>query len=178
MKAKRSRVSRRAFLRGAGTIGVSLPFLEGLPERSAWAQTENPVFGLSICTANGVAQQWGSEPERFWPTELGPLTKASMEASASERCTGIRADYADKLLIVRGVNSPAPPSGCGHAQGPVQCLTGRGSTGAAQHATSTGPSADAVIAGVIRPPAVEPRTIDYGMKGGYIDDELLFLAAS
>lgn len=113
MKAKRSRVSRRAFLRGAGTIGVALPFLEGLPERSAWAQTENPVFGLFICTANGVVQQWGSEPERFWPTELGPLTKSSMEAFASERCTGILADYADKLLIVRGVNYPAPPSGCG-----------------------------------------------------------------
>ncbi|NLE88559.1 MAG: DUF1552 domain-containing protein [Myxococcales bacterium] len=177
MKAKRSRVSRRAFLRGAGTIGVALPFLEGLPERSAWAQTENPVFGLFICTANGVVQQWGSEPERFWPTELGPLTKSSMEAFASERCTGILADYADKLLIVRGVNYPAPPSGCGHAQGLVQCLTGRGSTGAAQHATSTGPSADTVIAEAVNPPAVEPLTLYSGMKGGYIDEKLSFRAA-
>ena len=30
-------INRRAFLRGAGTVAVGLPFLEGLPERSAWA---------------------------------------------------------------------------------------------------------------------------------------------
>jgi hypothetical protein len=177
MKQRRGGLSRRAFLRGAGTIGVALPFLESLPERSAWAQSENPVFGLFICTANGVVQQWGSEPERFWPTSLGPLTKASMEAFASERCTGLLADYADRLLIVRGVNYPAAPSGCGHAQGLVQCLTGRGSTGSAQHATSTGPSADTVIAEALNPPGVDPLTLYSGMKGGYIDEKLSFRAA-
>ena len=30
-------INRRAFLRGAGTVAIGLPFLEGLPERSAWA---------------------------------------------------------------------------------------------------------------------------------------------
>ena len=31
----RSTINRRAFLRGAGTVAIGLPFLEGLPERSA-----------------------------------------------------------------------------------------------------------------------------------------------
>lgn len=176
MKAKRSRVSRRAFLRGAGTIGVALPFLEGLPERSAWAQTENPVFGLFICTANGVVQQWGSEPERFWPTELGPLTKSSMEAFASERCTGILADYADKLLIVRGVNYPFSNRGCGHALGLTLCLTASQPAGDAQNAVATGISADTLIASELHPAGVEPLTLYAGRKGGYIDEKLSFRA--
>src|SRR5690606_7710359 len=136
MKQKRARINRRAFLYAAGTTGVALPFLEGLPERSAFAQNENPVFGFFICTPHGVVQQYGNEPERFWPTQLGALTTAGMEGDASTRCTGLLADYADKLLIVRGVNYPAPPTGCGHAQGLVQCLTARVTTGSGNNATS------------------------------------------
>lgn len=177
MKLRRSGLSRRAFLRGAGTVGLALPFLEGLPERSAWAQSENPVFGLFICTANGVVQQWSNEPERFWPTSFGPLTKAGMEAFASERCTGILADFADRLLIVKGINYPANLTGCGHAQGLVQCLTGRAPNGTNQFATSTGPSADTVIAEAVNPPGVEPLALYSGAKGGYINEKLSFKSA-
>jgi len=35
--ARKNAFNRRAFLRGAGTVAIGLPFLEGLPERSAWA---------------------------------------------------------------------------------------------------------------------------------------------
>ena len=87
MIGKRSRINRRAFLRAAGTAGVGLPFLEGMPERSAFAQSESPVFGFFICTSCGVVQQSGNDPERFWPTEAGPLTTESMNAFAAERCT-------------------------------------------------------------------------------------------
>jgi len=53
-------------LRTLGTLGLGLPFLEGLPERSAWAQAApGPVFGLFICTANGVVQSFRDEPEKF-----------------------------------------------------------------------------------------------------------------
>ena len=31
----------------------------------------NPVFGFFICTANGVVQKGGNDPERFWPTATG-----------------------------------------------------------------------------------------------------------
>ena len=163
---RRPKLNRRAFLHAAGTAGVALPFLEGLQSRSAWAQSEKPVFGLFICTANGVVQQSGGEPEKFWPTATGALTKASMEAFAAERCTGILADYAERLLIVRGVKYPAGLSGCGHAQGLVQCLTARAPTGIAQNATSTGPSVDTVMAAALNPQGIEPLTLYSGMKGG------------
>jgi hypothetical protein len=174
---RKPRFNRRAFLRGVGTAGVALPFLESLPSRSAWAQSQNPIFGFFICTANGVVQQYASEPERFWPTSLGALTTASMEAFAAERCTGILADYASRLLIVRGVKYPGSLNGCGHAQGLAQCLTGRAPTGSAQNATSTGPSVDTIIAQALNPQGVEPLTLYSGMKGGYIDEKLSFSAA-
>ena len=174
---RRPKLNRRAFLRAAGTTGVALPFLEGLKSRSAWAQSDKPVFGLFICTANGVVQQYGAEPERFWPTATGALTKESMEAFAAERCTGLLADHADRLLIIRGVNYPVSASGCGHAQGLVQCLTARATTGSAQFATSTGPSVDTVMAEALNPEAVEPLTLYSGMKVGYIDEKLSFSAA-
>ena len=123
MTFARPRINRRAFLRGAGATAVALPFLEGLPERSAWAQTDNPVFAFFICTSCGVVQRSGNDPERFWPTADGPLTTASMQAFAADRATGILADHASRLLMVRGVNYPYGSSGCGHAQGLVQCLT-------------------------------------------------------
>lgn len=174
MTVSRSRLSRRAFLCGAGTVGVALPFLEGMPSRSAWAADQNPVFGLFICTANGVVQKFGSEPEKFWPTTLGPLTSASMQADAPERATGLLAEYASKLLIVRGVKYPAGLSGCGHAQGLVQCLTAAPPTGSANKATSTGPSADTVIAKGL---GVEPLTLYSGMHSDFINDKLSFSAA-
>ena len=41
---RRKVINRRAFLYGAGTIAIGLPFLEGLPERSAWAAGSQPIF--------------------------------------------------------------------------------------------------------------------------------------
>jgi len=174
MTVSGKKLSRRALLGGAGTLGVALPFLEGMPSRSAWAQDQKPRFGLFICTANGVAQKNGSEPEKFWPSAKGPLTTASMQADAADRATGILAEYASKLLIVSGVKYPAGISGCGHAQGLAQCLTAAPPTGSANMATSTGPSADTVLAKGLN---VEPLTLYSGMKAGFINEKLSFSAA-
>lgn len=172
-----SRINRRAFLRAAGAVSVGLPFLEGLPERSAFAQSANPVFGFFICTSCGVAQKDGGDPETFWPTAEGPLTTASMNAFAAERSTGILAEHASRLLIVRGVNYPYGSNGCGHAQGLVQCLTASKPSGTNNTATSSGPSIDTVLAQKVNPQGVDPLTLYSGMKGGYIDEKLSFSAA-
>ncbi len=174
MIVSRPKLSRRNLLRGAGTLGVALPFLEGMPSRSAWAAGDSPVFGLFICTANGVAQKYASEPETFWPSATGELTTASLQADAASRSTGILAEHASKLLIVKGVKYPSVSGGCGHAQGLTMCLTAAPPTGSANKATSTGPSADTVIASGL---SVEPLTLYSGMKGGYIDEKLSFSAA-
>lgn len=172
-----SRINRRAFLRAAGAVSVGLPFLEGLPERSAFAQSAKPVFGFFICTACGVAQKDGGDPETFWPTAEGPLTTASMSAFAAERSTGILADHASRLLVVRGVNYPYGSSGCGHAQGLVQCLTASKPNGTNNTSTASGPSIDTLLAQKVNPQGVDPLTLYSGMKGGYINEKLSFSAA-
>ena len=65
---RRKAINRRAFLYGAGTIAIGLPFLEGLPERSAWAADAQPIFTFFLCAACGV------EPKRFWPGSTGALS--------------------------------------------------------------------------------------------------------
>lgn len=177
MKAGRIRTNRRAFLRAAGTVAVGLPFLEGLPERSAWAATENPVFGFFICTSCGVVQRGGNDPETFWPTTEGALTQASMEADAAERSTGILAPYADRLLMVRGISYPYRSNGCGHAIGLAQALTAQQWTGSNNNVTANGISADTLIAEELNPAGVEPLTLYAGLKSGYINEKLSFSAA-
>jgi len=181
VKSQTSRPGRRAFLRTVGGLGIALPFLEGLPERSAFAQAgaaAAPSFGMFICTANGVVQAFRQEPEKFWPTQVGALTTEGMRAFADDRATGLLADYASKLLIVRGVNYPFSNRGCGHALGLAQCLTAAQPAGDAQRAVATGISADTLIATELHPPGVEPLALYAGRKGGYIDEKLSFRAAS
>jgi hypothetical protein len=173
----RSTINRRAFLRGAGGVAVALPFLEGYLERSAFgALPTNPVFGFFICTANGVVQAGGSDPEKFWPMALGPIDTPTL-AAATDRCTGILADHASRLLFVKGINYPNGGTGCGHASGLAQTLTGLAPTGAANKAVSTGESADTTIAKLVNPAGVDPLTLYSGLKEGFINEKLSFSAA-
>jgi hypothetical protein len=166
-------------LRTIGGLGIGLPFLEGLSERSAFAQVVGeaaPTFGMFICTANGVVQAFRQEPEKFWPTELGPLTTEGMQAFADDRATGLLAEHASKLLIVRGINYPFGNQGCGHALGLAQCLTAARAEGNSQNVVATGISADTLIASELHPEGVEPMALYAGRKGGYIDEKLSFRA--
>ena len=64
---QRSRLNRRAFLRGTAGVALGLPFLESLPERSAWAAGNAPVFSLFICAVDGVV------PEELLPERPGSV---------------------------------------------------------------------------------------------------------
>src|SRR5690606_32321384 len=97
MKSKsRHQVNRRAFLRGAAGITIGLPFLEGLQERSAWAQTDSPIFSFFIMAQNGIIQ------DKFWPTATGALSAATMAGTAVAPLS----DHAADILIVRGLRAP------------------------------------------------------------------------
>lgn len=177
MRSRSKQWNRRAFLYGAGTTGLALPFLEGLPERSAFAADDDAAFGLFICTANGVVQGMGAEPvDHFWPSEVGTLTQSSLEADSAQRCTGLLAEYADRLLMVRGINHAAPNTGSADsaAASLPMCLTGLPFAGSGSNTTSAGPSADWVIA---RAFGLDPLTLYAGAKTGYIDERLSFSAA-
>ena len=78
----RTTVNRRAFLRGVGTVAIGLPFLEGLPERSAWAQSSPPVFSLYIVATCGVVGK------KFFPDATGALTTASL-AAMTDKATSV-----------------------------------------------------------------------------------------
>ena len=163
---RRKAINRRAFLYGAGTIAIGLPFLEGLPERSAWAATAQPVFTFFLCAACGV------EPKRFWPGSTGALSGLLSSGKAVDAL----ADQAKNLLIVKGVNFPLTgPSGCGHAQGLSQALTGKTPTGNANQASATGPSVDFVISKAINAAGTDPLTLYAGnVRNGFIADRLSF----
>lgn len=165
-------MNRRRFLKGAGGVAIALPFLEGMPERSAWAQSTPPVFSFYIVGACGVV---GS---RFFPSATGPITTASL-MSATDKATSILAPHAANLLFIRGINyPPATTTGCGHAQGLCESLTAAPSAGSSNGAYSGGPSADWVLAPMVNPAGVEPLNLYAGNKrNGWIAERISFKAA-
>lgn len=166
--SKRQVINRRAFLRAAGGVAaVGLPFLEGMPERSAWAQNATPHFAFFMVGACGVVQG------RFWPGATGALSAGSLGA---DKAVGALADHAANLLIVRNVNFPmGGPTNCGHAQGLCQALTGRAAGGGGQSATSTGVSADVFLAKAINAGGAESMNLYAGNKrNGYIAERISF----
>lgn len=162
---KRTQVNRRAFLRGVGSVAIGLPFLEGLPERSAWAQGNEPVFSFFIMTQNGVVQ------ENFWPGMTGTLTEASMAGKAVEKISA----FADNLLMIKGLKLPGGGSNCSHAQACVQVMTGVAPGSAGNSSTAGGPSIDMVISKALNPSGTDPLTLYAGaQQNAYIAERLSF----
>jgi hypothetical protein len=160
-------LNRRAFLRAAGTVAIGLPFLEGLPERSAWAANSPPVFTLMIVAACGVV---GS---KFFPDAVGPLTQASL-AAATGKAVSVLAPHAENLIFIKNINFPlGGPTSCGHAQGLCQSLTAAPPGGNGPTSYSTGISADMVIAQAVNPNAGDPLTLYAGAKN-YIAERISF----
>lgn len=163
----RSQINRRAFLRGAGTLAIGLPFLESMPSRSAWAQNAQPTFGFFLCHSCGVVA------DSFWPSDAGPLTQDGLAGSG--KAVSALADYADRLLLVGGIRFPGSNRGCGHAQGLAQVLTGADSNGGGgSSASSTKASADWEISEAVNPSGVDGLNLYAGLKGGYIMEKLSF----
>ncbi|HZH04246.1 MAG TPA: hypothetical protein VEY30_10700, partial [Myxococcaceae bacterium] len=105
-------MSRRWVLRGTGGVALGLPLLESLLPRNAFAQAgSRPRFAVFMRQANGVAQESGGEPERFFPRALGPITTASLSTTDADRAVSELKDYAGKLLIVRGLRFGFPGNG-------------------------------------------------------------------
>ncbi|HYQ40738.1 MAG TPA: DUF1552 domain-containing protein [Polyangiaceae bacterium] len=164
-------MNRRAFLR-AGAIAVGLPFLEGLPARSAWAADAPPVFSLFIVAACGVIGK------KFFPNDTGPLTVDSL-AALSDKATSVLAPHADHLLFLKNINFPmAMPTNCGHSQGLCQTLTAAPAGGGGGTAYSTGISADMVIADAVNDAGADPLTLYAGNRNnGYIAERISFKGA-
>ncbi len=159
--------NRRAFLTGAGSVAIGLPFLEGLPSRSAWAAGSAPVFTFFVVGQNGVVGK------NFFPGATGALTTAGL-SGATGMATSVLAPHAANLLFLKGINYPKGVQICGHAEANVQTLTGLapGSTGNTAYAA--GPSADTLIAKALG--GGDPLALYSGAKG-FIAERLSFKAA-
>jgi hypothetical protein len=87
-------LSRRRFLRGAGTVAVALPWLESFATGSARAQAAaTPKRFVAFFQGCGV------DISRFWPKKIGALSAESLTGTGLEPL----ASYAGKLLIPRGI---------------------------------------------------------------------------
>jgi hypothetical protein len=146
-------------------VSVALPFLESLPERSAWAAGEEPVFSLFVCTSCGVY------PERFFPDAPGPLTSEGLAVEA--KATSALADHADPQTFLSGIDWIFPSTGDSHALGYCQVLTATEPVGIDGRAMASGPSADVVIASKVHP-GLQPLTLMAGNRGAYIAERLSF----
>ncbi|HEX2674580.1 MAG TPA: DUF1552 domain-containing protein [Polyangiaceae bacterium] len=167
LDAHRSRIHRRAFLRGTAGVVLGLPFLESLPERSAWAEGKAPVFSLFICAVDGVV------PTRYFPDALGVLTTDGL--AATEKATSKLSAHAKNLLFVRGIRWPGNPTGEPHAESLCMALTAVPPTSHGSNALAGGPSADWVIARKVQGDT-PPLTLYAGQKQGYINERLSFSA--
>lgn len=115
-------MNRRQVLRGLGGVSLALPALDVF-EKSARADAK-PTYAVFVVACNGVVQNLGTEPELFWPTKVGPLSPATLEADASTRATALLSRHAGKMLLVRGVDQAfREPMACSHTWGDNQCLT-------------------------------------------------------
>src|SRR3954452_1619137 len=162
-------ITRRNVLRGAGGLMLGLPLLETFMPRDASAQAAaRSPFVLIVVGDNGVVQAGvnlsvNPEPERFWPTSLGALTTASMTADKATRSTGELADYAEQLLIVRGINLPYSSNGCSHSAADAQILTSAKITAGSTNCKSMGISVDTAIAKAKNPSGRDPLVFHAGM---------------
>jgi hypothetical protein len=163
------KMNRRNVLRGAGGLMLGLPLLDAFMPRQAAAQaaTRSP-FVILVVNDNGVVQagttlSGTAEQERFWPSSFGPLTKASLLADKPKRTLGELADYAEKLLVIKGVNLPYGSTGCSHSAADAQILTAAKITGGSTNCLATGLSLDTAIAKAKNPPGRDPLVLHAGM---------------
>jgi hypothetical protein len=164
---------RRLFLRGAAGVAVGLPLLESLGGVSeAGAQGERFRYALFLRQGNGVFQQ------KFWPVSADvALTKARLQEDAmnEDRTVGVLADYAEKLNLVHGLQYKFSGSGCGHADGCLQCLTSAKRNGNFSNETrALGPSLDWVISQALDAPGSEPVSLYAGATADYLGDLILY----
>ena len=165
---------RRRLLMGAGGVVIGLPLLETFMPRRARAQTGKAIFTMFLQQQNGVIQGTAGDPQIFWPAAMGALSGATMAGADMDKATSELKDYADKLLMVRGVNFPfGNPVGCGHSSGCNQTLTAARMKGRTNRSTPVSESVDMRIARLVQA-GKEPITLYAGRKGGYLDDALSY----
>jgi hypothetical protein len=120
--------------------------------------------------ANGVAAEQntdlGSEPERFWPTQTGPLSEATVAGRALDELN----THLGRLLVVGNVNGQYFDYGDGHARGAMQGLTAAGPVveGAGGDSEANGESLDHRIGAELNPDGRDSLFLYAGRNNGWL----------
>ncbi len=174
--------SRRRVLQAAGGVSLPLPFLQSLHGCSTARASSHPDGHplVVVRPASGVVQAEGNEPERFWPTALGPLTPETLAVRDAERVVSELADHADHLLLVRGTHLPFLPTREQHAGGGNQLLTGArpGPATATVMTYAQGESIDNWIARQSNQNGGEPLALYAGRRENYGEEVLSYRGAN
>lgn len=158
--------TRRRFLRGLGGVTLALPVAGWLAGREgrARAATGGP-YSFFFHQANGVQQATrysGGEPERFWPRAEGSISRASLEQTDADRATSELAAYADKLLLLKGLQQSFGFDGCSHEMALAECMTAARVIDVNYNALAQGDSIDWRIAQRCNPAGVDPLNLIAG----------------
>jgi hypothetical protein len=163
--------NRRLVLRGLGGVAVGLPMLDILEPRGVRAQAATrPVYSALMLQQNGAVQGNGSDPDMFWPGNIGTIDKASLAGRDAKQTISELADYADKLACVQGMDFHYSNN---HDGGPIAASCGSPVKGSGTSQLPTTESVDVFIANAMTP-GVEPLTLYAGKKGTYRDDAFSF----
>jgi hypothetical protein len=168
-------INRRRFLRGLGGAAIALPLLETFQDKTASAEDGGyPPYAIWVRQANGVQQATSGEPDRYWPEQTGTLTQTDL--ASQTRALSVLADYADKMIALKGIDFAFPGNGCGHSGGGNQCLTAAkvSQTPSGNESLAEGESIDNFIATALQDPGVEPLTLYAGKMSGYINEVLSY----
>ena len=174
---KTSGPSRRRVLRGIGGVALALPFLESFAfDGEVQAQEERPIYSLFMRQGNGVQQGWNEEPDRFWPSSHGAISRSSL-MNDSDRAVSELADWADRLLMVSGTRYGFSHRDCGHSSGLAQCLTAQNHTGGSSNDThALGISVDTRIAEALTP-GTPPLNVVAARVNTFLGPNLSYVAS-
>jgi hypothetical protein len=165
-----SKIARRRLLQGAGGVVLGLPLLDVFT-RDASAQAASPkIYSALMLQQNGAIQGRGGDPDMFWPRATGALSAATMTGTNSDRTTSELAEYADKLMLVRGLDFRYWRN---HDGGPVAASTAAPVVGSDVDMLPVSESVDYFIASKLTP-GKEPLTLYAGRKGTFRDDAFSF----
>ena len=103
--------SRRQFLRELGVGAASLPFLSSLSSLSHGAASKPPRKRLIVMFSPN-----GTLPDRFWPDTFGDEQPLQLKSMLSPL-----APYAEKMLMLKGVDNRIRGDGDNHMRG-MSCL--------------------------------------------------------
>jgi len=119
---------------------------------------------------NGAVQGHGGDPDMFWPRDMGAISADAMRSSDADRTTSELADYADKLIFLRGLDFHYSRN---HDGGPVAAGTAAPVVGEDTDQLPVSESADYFIARSLTP-GQEPLSLYAGRKGTFRDDAYSF----